>query len=76
MRRPTSAQRLEAEYVLEEMPLYLTDGEVWTILDAVADGEDPADALDEYRRWRTPHGRRAAADDAFESGRPLNERDR
>lgn len=76
MRRPTTEQRQEAEYAIEEMPLSLSNGEVWAILDAVADGDDPTDALDEYRRWRTPHGRRSEAADAFESGRPTGEGDR
>lgn len=46
-----------------------TAGEVDAVLDAIADGDDPTDALDEYRQWHSPQGRRAAMAEAFENGR-------
>lgn len=44
-------------------------GEVDTVLDAIADGDDPTEALHEYRFWRSPHGRRVEMAEAFENGR-------
>jgi hypothetical protein len=50
-----AAQELES--YAPDMPAPTTDGEVWTVLDAVSDGDDAAEHLEEYRFWRSPHGR-------------------
>ncbi len=47
-----------------------TDGEVWCVLDAEANGDDPAEHLAEYRFWRSPHGRQVELDELFESAHP------
>jgi len=45
-------------------------GEVWAVLDAVANGDDPVDCLEEHRFWRSALGRAEQAADDWDSGRP------
>ena len=52
---------VELESYAPNMPAPVTGGEVWTVLDAVANGDDAAEHLDEYRFWRSPHGRQVEA---------------
>ena len=47
----------------------LTIGEAFCVLDALANGDDPLDHLEEYRYWQSPHGRNAAYAEAWDSGR-------
>lgn len=68
MNFPSDKQRLQAEEIAWDY-LPLTNGEVWTILDALADGDDPIDALSEYRFYRSPAGRKQESQDAWDSGR-------
>lgn len=64
----TDKERIQAAEALElcGAPSDVVDSElpareVVCVLDAIADGEDPWDALEEYRMWRTPAGRREEA---------------
>jgi len=52
---------------------YLNSGEVFTVLDALANEEDARDALDEYRFWRSPAGGREERTQLWESGHPLSD---
>ncbi len=42
-----------------------TTEEAQCVLDAITDGRDPIDDLDEYRFWRSPRGRIEEEHDAF-----------
>jgi hypothetical protein len=69
MKRATLADlRAAEEHVSGMLPLN-TEGEIWCVLDAVANEEDPMDNLEEYRHWRSPAGRRQEASEAWDSGR-------
>jgi len=69
VKTPTQAQWDEANSHLPYLHTLCQDaGEVWCILDSVADDEDLLDNLEEYRFWHSPAGRQQEADEAFESG--------
>lgn len=71
MSQPTNKQRVQAcEAVEDGCPPPETDGEVWTVLDALAAEECAVEALAEYRFWRSPAGRATEYADAWESGDP------
>ena len=74
---PTSTQWEEADSFLPQSWTPCQDaGEVWCVLDAAANDEDPCDALAEYRYWRSPAGRRQESDELFDSAHPLSDLDR
>ncbi len=47
--------------------------EIWCVLDAVANGEEPTDALDEWRHWRSSAGRQQEQDELYESAHPMSD---
>jgi len=72
MRFTEAEYRKAADFLAEfnhVMAPPITDGEVSCVLDALANDDDPAEYLEEYRFWRSPHGRQVEAYEAFESGR-------
>ncbi len=76
MHKPTETQaRVAASCIPHPIVPPRSSGEVWAILDARRDREDPIDALCEYRYWRTANGRQQEIGEAFESGRPMPDDD-
>lgn len=47
----------------------------WVVRDAIANGDDVEDHLEEFSYWRSPQGRQDDFAEAFESGRPMSSDD-